>query len=81
MHNRGVNNFEELKNLEKQINDRIKNYFSLIDNNITKLNIIADELNILKNIKNRNTIHISSSYVILNKNSNKLMNLEMKMII
>ena len=75
MHNRGVNNFEELKNLEKQINDRIKNYFSLIDNNITKLNIIADELNILKNIKNRNTIHIS------NKNSNKLMNLEMKMII
>ena len=79
--NRKINNFEELKNLEKQINDKIKNYFSLIDNNITKLNNIADELNILKNIKNRNTIHISSSYVILNKNSNKLMNLEMKMII
>ena len=57
--------------MEKQINDKIKNYFSLIDNNITKLNNIADELNILKNLKNRNTIHIKTSFVILNKNSNK----------
>ena len=74
--NREMNNNVELENLEKNINDSIKNYIRRIKINLNELNLIKEKINLI-NIK-MEFISIDSCFisknnsdVILNKNCRK----------
>ena len=74
--NREMNNNVELENLEKNINDSIKNYIRRIKINLNELNLIKEKINLI-NVKMDDisidgiVISENNSDVILNKNCRK----------